>query len=609
VSRYLPDLRVSTQAPYNNSSLPASTAYADKAAAQSGGPDVQSVLRSMRDGGTVKVVCLGDSITFGQLDVGGTATTPWPARLQALLREYYANSNITVVNAGVSGDTTASMITRFAADVRAQDPHLIVFNGGTNDSREANGVSLDTYRANVEQILALCRPTPVVVMGITPRFKEQRSADGEGVVHFYRGVLQQLAVASGIPYVDTYTRLMALYKSRAIAAGYLSSDGSHYSEDGYRYIGDLVFATAFVNEDLFMSPGQYRDMRGQWLITAAADSTWGGADIQDNKALVISAATVRLYTFVEDWVESNLVAHVVLDRANATNQTVTITNTSVTGGGGTIPLSPNAAAGAAYFVTDCPIPVGRLQPGINNITFATATSARINGFSILPVGQPNYLASYNAASDGDRAWQQWGSTRYQQSTHAFQVLRQGVLTVSNSASLFIEPYFLLVPDELGVTSRWRFRVTARPGAVFYMGQQSMLDTTYAYIYKVEFDGTNCIVSIRDHGGTVRVGATVAKAVAAGGTELTIDITSSASGWSLWVNTTAIFSDVVPLGIGPVFVGANSTDRSYWNPPIKKGKNTSDTGVIIGEEWTAFSPATPVKHLIDKGSVDRTLTYT
>jgi lysophospholipase L1-like esterase len=599
---------VATQTPLDNSELPASTAYADSAATQTAGPDVQSVLRSMRDGGTVKVVCLGDSITYGQLDVGGTATTPWPARLQAVLREYYANSNITVVNAGVSGDTTASMITRFAADVRAQDPDLIVFNGGTNDAREANSVSLGTFRNNVEQILALCRPTPVVVMGLTPRFKEQRSADGEGVIDFYRHTLEQLAVARGNPYVDTYTPLITLYKSRALAAGYLSLDGSHYSEIGYAYIGELVFAKAFANEDLFLRPGEFRDMRGQWLITAAADSTWGGADLQDGKALVITNATVRLYVFVEKWVESNLVAHVVLDRANATNQTVTITNTSVSGGGGTIPLSPNAASGAAYFVTDCPIPVGRLQPGLNNITLATATSARINGFSILPVGQPNYLASYNGASDGDRAFQQWGSASYMQSTHEFQVLRPGILTVSNNASLFIEPYFLLVPDELGVTSRWRFRGTARPGAVFYMGQQSMLDTTYAYIYKVEFDGTNCIVSIRDHGGTVRVGATVAKAVAAGGTELVIDITSSASGWSLWVNTTAIFSDVVPLGIGPVFVGANATDRSYWNPPLKKGKNTSDTGTLIGEEWVAFSPATPVKHLIDKGAVDRTLTY-
>ena len=48
--------------------------------------DLQQVIRNMRDGLTEKVVCLGDSITYGQLDTGGQAATPYPARLQALLQ-------------------------------------------------------------------------------------------------------------------------------------------------------------------------------------------------------------------------------------------------------------------------------------------------------------------------------------------------------------------------------------------------------------------------------------------------------------------------------------------------------------------------------------------
>ena len=70
-----------------------------------------------------KILCLGDSLTEGYLiDVNKS----WPQRLQEAL-------NIEVVNAGISGDTTAGMLGRCEHSLREHNPsHLIVF-GGTND--------------------------------------------------------------------------------------------------------------------------------------------------------------------------------------------------------------------------------------------------------------------------------------------------------------------------------------------------------------------------------------------------------------------------------------------------------------------------------------------
>ena len=570
---------------------------------------VQEVIRSMREGGTVKIVCLGDSITYGQLDTGGQAVTPWPSRLQSLLRQYYGNNNITVVNAGVSGNTVATMIGRFQTDVRNQNPDLILFNGGTNDSREVNGVSLDTYLANVKKVLALSNPTPIMVWGISPRFKEQRGGDGEGVVDFYRQTLKAAAVAAGAPYIDTFEALHKLYKMRAWAAGFFSSDGSHYSEEGYRYLGDFIFAKAFANDDIFMRPGQFKDARGQWIVTEAADSTWGVTDLQDADALVITASTVRAYLFVEDWEPCALAIHATVDCANSTNQAVNVNNQSLSSGGSaTLNLSPNLASGATFFINDYALPSVRLRPGLNNIQLQTATSARISGFSVYRVPAVQYLPSHNAETDESRPTQFWTAARYKASTHAFELLRDGILTVSNSASGLIEPYFQIVPD-IASTTRWRFRATVFPNTIFYLGQQTNDDVLYAYVYKVAFDGTNCVVSVRDHAGVLRVAATVAVAVAAGGADITVDIKSGGTGWTLFVNGTTIFTDGIPLCIGPVMVSASSTKRSYWNPPMKKGGAASDTGALVGEMWQTFTGAAPTQKLVDDTAATRTLTYT
>lgn len=576
--------------------------------------DVAAVLRAMRDGATVKVVCVGDSITYGQLDTGGAATTPYPARLQALLRKYYDNANITVVNKGISGSKASDVLARFATDITAEDPDLVVFNVGANDSREANSVTLEAYASNVETYLNQLRPTPTIVMGVTPRFKEQRSGEGEGVIHFYRQALRRIAEARAMPYVDTFARLHALYKSRALAAGFVSSDGSHYSEQGYQYIGDVVFADGFANDDLRIRPGQHKDLRGQWLLTEAADSSWGASlDNQDAYSIVLAAsASVSTLLFVEDWTECVLVMHCVIDGTNSAGQAVTVTNNSLPGPpSATLALSPLNAAGTAWFAQDYAIPAVRLRPGINDISLAaSAAGARLTGVSVLPLAdRGGYLASYNPDSNGNQAYGYWGSTRYDASPQSATTLRDGLLVVSNNATGFIQHYFDLVPETADQTTRWRWRATVRQGATFYLGQQSTSDVDYMPVYTVLLDGTNVTVSARDHAGVSRTVATVALAFATE-FDIKVDLASSGSGWSLWINDALIYSDTVPLSAGPVYASAAAaTGRCYLNPPIRKGRGATDTGVVIGETWTTFSGAAPTQKLVDAAATTRTLTYT
>lgn len=69
------------------------------------------------------IVCFGDSITAG---VGAEPGQGYPERLSALL-------GVPIINAGVSGDTTADGLARLEGDVLARDPWMVVVELGGND--------------------------------------------------------------------------------------------------------------------------------------------------------------------------------------------------------------------------------------------------------------------------------------------------------------------------------------------------------------------------------------------------------------------------------------------------------------------------------------------
>lgn len=92
------------------------------------------------------IVALGDSITAG---LGVAADEAYPALLEVRLRrDGYAYR---VVNAGVSGDTTAGGLRRVDWVLRAQ-PEIVIVALGANDG--LRGQSPKTTRANLEAIVA-----------------------------------------------------------------------------------------------------------------------------------------------------------------------------------------------------------------------------------------------------------------------------------------------------------------------------------------------------------------------------------------------------------------------------------------------------------------------
>jgi len=109
------------------------------------------------------VVAIGDSLFAGY---GLRPEQAYPVRLQAALRARGINAR--VVNAGVSGDTTADGLARLAFTLGSQPrtPDLVLISLGGNDL--LRGLPPEQARANLDAMLAELgrRKVPVVLMGM-----------------------------------------------------------------------------------------------------------------------------------------------------------------------------------------------------------------------------------------------------------------------------------------------------------------------------------------------------------------------------------------------------------------------------------------------------------
>lgn len=109
--------------------------------------DLPNLAEAIKAASSVKIVALGSSSTAGE---GGIVAYPY--RLEAVLRDKYANLRIDVLNRGVGGEEAPKERDRIDRDVIAEKPRLVIWQMGTNavwQSKKDNPPSHD------ETILAL----------------------------------------------------------------------------------------------------------------------------------------------------------------------------------------------------------------------------------------------------------------------------------------------------------------------------------------------------------------------------------------------------------------------------------------------------------------------
>lgn len=217
--------------------------------------------------GNAKIVCLGDSMTYGHDTVSGDKVAPvaphvqwrtpvpYPAKLQASLNSIFSSTGITIENRGFSGDTVKMSYERWTTN---PDANLVFVMFGINDSApEAPGLSLADYVRYLTRTVLRYNAwgCGVVVMTSTSLLQGNEFRD----VDAYRAAAIEVADRLGCPVF--HADLVGLNNKKDD----IYSDGVHFNAAGYNLLGNSVamFVAAggllrnanVVDSDLSILPG------------------------------------------------------------------------------------------------------------------------------------------------------------------------------------------------------------------------------------------------------------------------------------------------------------------------------------------------------------------
>jgi acyl-CoA thioesterase-1 len=183
-----------------------------------------AVARPTSADGAGVIAVLGDSLTAG---LGVAADEAFPARLQARLRR--EGYDYRVVNAGVSGDTTAGGLRRVDWVLRAR-PDIVVVALGANDGLRGQppAAMRDNLEAIIRRLQAAGAQVLLAGMRMPPNYGAQYTRE----------------FAAVFPHVARQTRVPLMpFLLDGVAADprFVQPDGIHPSATGHQIIADRLW--------------------------------------------------------------------------------------------------------------------------------------------------------------------------------------------------------------------------------------------------------------------------------------------------------------------------------------------------------------------------------
>jgi acyl-CoA thioesterase I len=173
-----------------------------------------------------RIVAFGNSLTAG---LGVAQNHSYPAHLQRMLDT--AGYSYRVVNAGVSGETTAGGVRRVSW-VLNKKPVIVILELGGNDG--LRGLSLHETKANLERIIQQLQQASVTVvlagMKLPPNYGQDYTAGFEAL---YQALAKQYRLTLSPFFLDGVAASSSLNQA----------DGIHPTGEGYRLIVEKVFPT------------------------------------------------------------------------------------------------------------------------------------------------------------------------------------------------------------------------------------------------------------------------------------------------------------------------------------------------------------------------------
>ena len=138
---------------------------------------------------------------------------------------------ITVIPAGVSGNTSRDMIGRLEASVISKKPDWMTLSCGINDVwHGATGVELEPYKTNITSIVDKALAAGIKVMILTTTVINESDNTNNQKLVAYNDFLRQLAKEKNLPVADLNEIFWKALKDNP--KPHLTVDGVHMNPEG-----------------------------------------------------------------------------------------------------------------------------------------------------------------------------------------------------------------------------------------------------------------------------------------------------------------------------------------------------------------------------------------
>jgi lysophospholipase L1-like esterase len=191
--------------------------------------------------GIARILAFGDSITAGYIETDPTATSrfflsprnvdpvaAYPSQLEKSLRARYPAQEITVSNAGLSGEWAQDGQFRLPGLVRSAQPEVVLILEGGNDLTAERLAGIERAVVALENMLRDARADGAIVVlgGLPPRRPGSPRGEWPELVPEFNASVRRLAERQNVGYVDIEAAFGGDY-------GLLSVDGLHPNAAGY----------------------------------------------------------------------------------------------------------------------------------------------------------------------------------------------------------------------------------------------------------------------------------------------------------------------------------------------------------------------------------------
>jgi acyl-CoA thioesterase-1 len=176
----------------------------------------------------IKIVAIGSSST-----AGAGASSPasnYPSRLELELKRHFPGHDLTVINRGVNGEESADMLARFEAGVIAENPHLVIWQVGTNALLRDRPI--DPRATVLHEGLARLKAIRADVVLMDPQFAPRviAKADHDAVVE----QIDTIAKEEKVGHLRRYAIMHRWYDEDHLPFDtFVTADGLHMNDWGY----------------------------------------------------------------------------------------------------------------------------------------------------------------------------------------------------------------------------------------------------------------------------------------------------------------------------------------------------------------------------------------